>query len=91
LLGSRATLRSSVAWLIADAAAPVAGALAARALHLPRELLADLLGFFAGTFLFVGAAHLLPEAAREGRKAPLAAMVTGGIAFIGAATWLLER
>jgi ZIP family zinc transporter len=91
LLGSRATIRASVAWLVADAAAPVAGALAARALHLPRELLANLLGFFAGTFLFVGAAHLLPEAAHEGRKAPLAAMVTGGIAFIGAATWLLER
>jgi ZIP family zinc transporter len=91
VLGSRGTLRSSVVWLAVDAAAPVAGALAARALHLPRELLADLLGFFAGTFLFVGAAHLLPEAAHEGRKAPLAAMVTAGIVFVGVATWLIER
>ncbi|MGD0528466.1 MAG: ZIP family metal transporter [Polyangiaceae bacterium] len=91
LLGSRATVRASVAWLAADAAAPVVGALAARALHLPRALLADLLGFFAGTFLFVGAAHLLPEAAHEGRKLPLAVTVAGGIAFIGVATWLVQR
>jgi zinc transporter ZupT len=91
VLGSRGALRASVLWLLADAAAPVAGALVARSLHLPRELLADLLGFFAGTFLFIGAAHLLPEAAHEGRKAPLAATVAGGIAFIGAATWLFER
>jgi zinc transporter ZupT len=65
--------------------------LAARSLHLPRELLGDLLGFFAGTFLFVGSAHLLPEAAHEGPKVPLVASVAAGIAFIGAASWLLER
>jgi len=91
VLGSRGELRASVAWLIADAAAPIAGVLAARALHVPRPVLAGMLGFFAGTFLFVGAAHLLPEAAREGRKAPLTASVIAGVAFVGVATWILER
>ena len=91
VLGSRGTPRASLAWLLADATAPIAGVLAARALHVPRADLALLLGFFAGTFLFVGAAHLLPEAAREGRKGPLAISVLCGVAFIGAATWILER
>ena len=90
VLGSRGALRASVAWLLADAVAPVAGVLAARALHLSSDLLACLLGFFAGTFLFVGAAHLLPEAAREGRKLPLVAAVASGVVLIGAATWILE-
>jgi zinc transporter ZupT len=91
VLGSRASLRASLVWLLADAVAPVVGVLVARSLHLPRELLAYLLGLFAGTFLFVGAAHLLPEAAQEGRKGPLAASVVAGIAFIAAATWVLDH
>jgi ZIP family zinc transporter len=91
VLGSRGALRASIAWLLVDAAAPVAGVLAARTLHLSREVLACLLGFFAGTFLFIGAAHLLPEAAREGRRGPLVAAVAAGIAFVGVATWVLER
>jgi ZIP family zinc transporter len=91
VLGSRGAVRASLAWLLADAAAPVAGVLVAGALHVPRHALGDLLGFFAGTFLFVGAAHLMPEAAREGRKPPLAASVLVGVAFVGVATWVLER
>jgi ZIP family zinc transporter len=91
VLGSRGATKASLIWLLADAAAPLAGVLAARAMHLPGEILAYLLGFFAGTFLFVGAAHLLPEAAHEGRKVPLAAAVVAGIVFIGTATWVLQR
>lgn len=91
VLGFRGALRASLAWLLADAAAPVAGVLAARALHLPRETLASLLGFFAGTFLFVGAAHLVPEAAREGRKRPLVLAFVSGVALVGIASGILER
>ncbi len=91
ILGSRGALRASLAWLLADAVAPVAGVLAARTLHLSPAVLACLLGFFAGTFLFIGAAHLLPEAARDARKGPLLAAVAAGMAFIGVATWVLAR
>jgi ZIP family zinc transporter len=91
VLGSRGALRASIAWLLVDALAPVVGVATARTLHLSREVLACLLGFFAGTFLFIGAAHLLPEAAREGRKPRLFAAVAAGVAFIGLASWVLER
>jgi zinc transporter ZupT len=78
-------------WLLADALAPIAGVLAARAVRVPPAVLALLLGFFAGSFLFVGGAHLLPEAAREGRRAPLALAVTAGLALVGVVTWLVRR
>jgi zinc transporter ZupT len=89
VLGSRGARRTSLAWLLADASAPFAGALSARALHMSRDVLAELLGFFAGTFLFVGAAYLLPEAAHEGRRGLVATSVAAGVTFIGAATWIL--
>lgn len=91
VLGSRAGLGSSLGWLLADAVAPFAGALSARNLHLSQGFLAALLAFFAGTFLFVGASHLLPRALREGRKVTAAAAAVAGFAFIGAATWILDR
>ncbi len=91
VLGSRGALRASMGWLLVDAAAPLLGVLVAHALHVPRAVLAHLLAFFAGTFLFVGGAHLLPEAARERRGAWPAASFVIGFAFIGAATWALQR
>jgi ZIP family zinc transporter len=91
VLASRAALRASLGWLLADATAPLVGVLVAHALHVPQAVLAGLLGFFAGTFLFVGAAHLLPEAAREGHRGALAASFVTGLVFIGTATWVLER
>jgi ZIP family zinc transporter len=91
VLGSRGAVRASLAWLLADATAPFLGVLAARSLLVPPPLLAALLAFFAGSFLFVGAAHLLPEAAREGRRAPLAAAVAAGLALVAVATWMTHR
>jgi ZIP family zinc transporter len=91
VLGSRGAVRASIGWLFADALAPIAGVLAARAVRVPPAVLPLLLGFFAGSFLFLGGAHLLPEAAREGRRGPLAAAVAAGLALIGAVTWLVRR
>lgn len=91
ILGSRGAVRASVGWLLADALAPIVGVLAARAVHVPPAALALLLGFFAGSFLFVGGAHLLPEAAREGRRWAVAAAVAAGLALVGGATWLVHR
>jgi zinc transporter ZupT len=83
-----AALAGFLAFLAVDQAVHSEAA-AARKLHLSSGVLACLLGFFAGTFLFVGAAHLLPEAAREGRKGPLVAAAVAGVVLIGAATWIL--
>jgi len=56
--GSR---REAFRWLIADAAAPVIGAAVTLFFVFPASLLSLVLGTFAGFFLYIGAADLLPE------------------------------
>jgi zinc transporter ZupT len=90
VLGSRGGLRTSVGWLLADAAAPVLGCGAALVLSISQGLIADLLGFFAGSFLFIGAAHLLPEAEQEGKAPWLFASVVAGFGFVFVVTHLLK-
>jgi len=53
---------------------------------LPQGLIANLLGFYAGSFIFIGGVHLLPEAEREARGPWLFAAVTAGFAFVVAAS-----
>lgn len=60
--------RKAVGWLAADAAAPVAGAALGLLTPLPAVLLAALLAFFAGMFLYLGGGSLLPQAHRRGRS-----------------------
>lgn len=90
VLGSRGGVRTSVGWLLADAAAPVAGAVAAQLLPISQALTAHLLGFFAGSFLFVGAAHLLPEAEQEQNRPWLFVSVLAGFVFIFVVTRILK-
>jgi zinc transporter ZupT len=82
VLGSWGGLRASIAWLVADAVAPLVGCGAAQLIRISEGLIAELLGFFAGSFLFIGAAHLLPEAEREGKRPWLYAAVVTGFGFI---------
>jgi ZIP family zinc transporter len=91
VLGSKGALRASIGWLLADAIAPVVGAVVALELHVPRSMLAYLLAFFAGSFLFLGGAHLLPEAARSGHRGKLAAVVVAALGFAGVVTWVARR
>ena len=65
--------RKAIAWLAADACAPVLGAALGLSISLPDPLLASLLAFFAGMFLYMGAGSLLPEAHRAGRDRSLVA------------------
>ncbi|HTY49749.1 MAG TPA: ZIP family metal transporter [Steroidobacteraceae bacterium] len=51
----------ALGWLIADALAPVVGAAASLFLAWPQHRIALLLALFAGVFLYLGAADLLPE------------------------------
>jgi len=82
VLGSRSGLRASVGWLVADAAAPVMGCGAALIVSISQGVIANLLGFFAGSFLFIGAVHLLPEAEREAKGPWLYITVMAGFAFV---------
>jgi zinc transporter ZupT len=56
------TLKSSLTMLAADAIAPVLGVLATTWLRIPPQALVLILPFFAGSFLYLGASDLLPEA-----------------------------
>lgn len=82
VLGNRGGLRASAGLLAADALAPVLGALAALAVALPSGNLSLLLGFFAGTFLFIGASHLLPESQGEGSAGPVSLAVLAGFGLM---------
>ena len=82
VLGSKGGLRASIGWLLADAIAPVLGCVAALSISISQGLIAELLGFFAGSFLFIGAAHLLPEAEQEGKARWLYVAVVAGFVFM---------
>lgn len=82
VLGSKGKLRTSIGWLLADATAPILGCAAALALSVSPTVIAPLLGFFAGSFLFIGAAHLLPEALHEGKARWLYVAVVAGFGLM---------
>ena len=75
--------RTAVAWLAADAAAPILGAAVGLLTPLPDAVFAGLLAFFAGMFLYFGAGSLLPQAHRSGRNRVL--VVSAAAAGIGLA------
>ncbi len=66
--------RSAIFWLIVDMSAPVLGAASTLMFNLRAGLLPWLLAFFAGSFLYIGASDLLPEA-RE-HDSPLVGVAT---------------
>jgi ZIP family zinc transporter len=66
--------RRAVFWLIVDMLTPVLGAASTLTFNLRAGLLPWLLAFFAGSFLYIGASDLLPEA-RE-HDSPLVGVAT---------------
>ena len=70
-------------WLTLVAVAPIVGVLLGPIIQVPDEALGALLGFFAGFFLYVGAAELLPEAHRRGtaRAGSSSATLGGAVAI----------
>jgi ZIP family zinc transporter len=67
-------LKRAALWLIVDMVTPVLGAVSTLAVGLSPGLLPWVLAFFAGSFLYIGASDLLPEA-RE-HDSPLVAVAT---------------
>jgi zinc transporter ZupT len=61
LAGRGLDRRTSIRWLLADAAAPVAGVLTTVFFSMPKEEFGRVLALFCGFFLYIGAAELLPE------------------------------
>lgn len=78
LLASRATTDTTWRWVSLVAVAPVIGVLVGSVVGVPDAVLGGVLAFFAGFFLYVGAAELLPEAHRRGGSIPVVAATLGG-------------
>jgi len=68
LLASHASAREAYRWVAIVAIAPVLGVLLGLFVTVPDDILGVMLAVFAGFFLYVGAAELLPEAHRSNRS-----------------------
>jgi ZIP family zinc transporter len=68
LLASRTPRAEMYRWVGLVAVAPVAGMIVGLLLPIPEGMLGAMLAVFAGFFLYIGAAELLPEAHRNDRS-----------------------
>ena len=83
------TLKRAALWLTVDMVAPVLGAASTLAVSVNHAVLPWVLAFFAGSFLYIGASDLLPEA-RE-HDSPLVGVATAlGMLAIYLGTRLLR-
>ncbi len=69
-------------WLALDAAAPLAGILLSRTIKASPQTLAPLLAVFAGMFLYIGAAQLLPRSRTNAVGLSGAVATVLGAAFV---------
>ena len=82
LVASRTPRREIYRWVALVALAPVVGVVIGLMLQLPDAALGTLLGLFAGFFLYIGAAELLPEAHRTDRSRRVVVATLVGVAAI---------
>lgn len=68
LAAGHATRQETWRWVVIVAVAPVLGVALGQLIQLPDDVLGLMLAVFAGFFLYVGAAELLPEAHRSDRS-----------------------
>ena len=81
-LAGSARPRIARRWLMADAAAPMVGIAASRAIAVPRADLALVIAAFAGFFLYIGASELLPDSHHRYPRAWTTAATVLGAALI---------
>jgi ZIP family zinc transporter len=82
LLASRTPIRETYRWVALVAIAPVLGVLLGLVVTIPDDILGVMLAVFAGFFLYVGAAELLPEAHRSDRSRWVVLGTLGGVIAI---------
>jgi ZIP family zinc transporter len=81
MIVNKNTSRRSFLLLLADAAAPVAGAISTRFFTLPAVGLPYYLGFFAGFLLYIGASEILPQAHSNKSTVFTLALTVLGVVF----------
>ncbi|HET7152659.1 MAG TPA: ZIP family metal transporter [Candidatus Kapabacteria bacterium] len=91
LLQAKSTRKRAITFLVADATAPVLGALLTYVFSIPVYWLAFILAWFVGEFLYLGAADLLPAAhqVRSSNKTILSTLF--GVLVIWLLTGLLNH
>ena len=82
LLASRMSSAAAMRWVAVIALAPLLGVVVGSLIEIPDTVLGAMLGFFAGFFLYVGAAELLPEAHRRDRSRFIVLATLGGAVAI---------
>ena len=82
MLASRTPIRETYWWVTIVAVAPVLGVMLGIMIPVPPTVLGGMLAVFAGFFLYIGAAELLPEAHRAERSRWLVLATLGGVATI---------
>lgn len=82
LLAARTPRDQIRRWVALIALAPVVGVVVGLLLPLPDEAVGALLGLFAGFFLYIGAAELLPEAHRSDRSSRVVLATLAGVVAI---------
>jgi len=80
MLRSGNSLRSSFKMLLLDALAPLLGVLSTLVIRIPEDYLMLFLPFFAGGFLYLGSADLLPQA--HEKDAPLLSITFTLLGFL---------
>lgn len=74
--------QKALPWLLADAAAPVLGALSTLMIRIPSADIGPVLAVFAGSFLYLGASDLIPESHHQHPRAATTLMTLLGAAVI---------
>jgi ZIP family zinc transporter len=88
LLASRMPVATAYRWVTLVALAPILGVILAAVVPIPEAVLGVMLGTFAGFFLYIGAAELLPEAHRSDRSTwVILATLVGAAAIYAFSVW----
>ena len=82
MLASRMPRDMMIRWVGLVALAPVVGVVVGLLIPVPDEVLGGMLAVFAGFFLYIGAAELLPEAHRSDRSRWVVAATLAGVVGI---------
>jgi ZIP family zinc transporter len=90
MLMNKNTRAKALAFLGADALAPIAGALSTYLFTIPNQFLLLYLGFFAGFLLYISAGDLLPEAHSQHSSYKTILMTVLGVVFMFVVTRFLE-
>ena len=88
ILRGGSSWRVALPWLLADAAAPVLGALSTLFFRIPEAEIGAVLAVFAGSFLYLGASDLIPESHHQHPRAATTFMTLLGAAVIFVAVWV---